>query len=652
MKLLKSLLVGSFACLGITAAAQNVKITCDYPGGNVKVVKTAPGVAEVAPDLRDTPSYWFYWNFDAKSDAPGKVRFLFPEKRKTISAQGPCVSTDGGKTWRWLGKGGTRFIETEGNTEKRDSFEWTFTKAGETVRFAQGFPYQKADFDRFLAAIKDKVQVGSLTKTRKGADVPMLTIGKEAPGKKAVLLTARHHACEAIASFVWEGFVEEVLSDSPCGIEFRKKYVLYAVPFVDFDGVEAGDQGKNRAPHDHNRDYGLAKPLYPEVAALMKLCAEKKLFIALDLHAPSVRTDIHESFYLAGVKSPENQKISNVFLGWLHREIPAECFRTLHFGGKSFMKVSGDRGVAFSSYFPTQPSVAYGMTIEIPYANSNILYDSAVAKEYGRGVCRAIVRAEIKGPGEPGDALAKFEEIEKKLSAGSPQVLYAAAEQVLNDPASSSIYKVQAHLRKAWMLRRQKKDAEAIRACEAAMAEKDILLAQKFEAITLKTEALCRMNEAFPEEWLKKMNQLELGGDYGFRVWDAFYANAQKRDDVPGMLEFSMKQLPVTPGYHVGKIRNRIARCYIAQGKKELAAEYSKVTADYLRKRLFPNIPVGIFGPNQLLELAYALYMIPGTPRAEIDEVIKLGIEHKIGSKGQFRLQFEALKKKLDAEKR
>ena len=42
------------------------------------------------------------------------------------------------------------------------------------------------------------------------------------------------------------------------------------VPFVDKDGVEEGDQGKNRAPRDHNRDYAGAS-MYPETGALREL---------------------------------------------------------------------------------------------------------------------------------------------------------------------------------------------------------------------------------------------------------------------------------------------------------------------------------------------------------------------------------------------
>src|SRR5690606_15909380 len=80
---------------------------------------------------------------------------------------------------------------------------------------------------------------------------------------------------------------------------FRDRFVLYAIPFVDKDGVEAGDQGKNRAPHDHNRDYG-EDSIYRSIQAIKLLGAEKKINALLDLHCPTLVMDIHQRFYFAG----------------------------------------------------------------------------------------------------------------------------------------------------------------------------------------------------------------------------------------------------------------------------------------------------------------------------------------------------------------
>ena len=75
--------------------------------------------------------------------------------------------------------------------------------------------------------------------------------------KKTILLTARHHACESVANYVLEGLLDGLLREKYSVTEDCKVLV---VPFMDIDGVEDGDQGKSRFPHDHNRDY-LAEPI-------------------------------------------------------------------------------------------------------------------------------------------------------------------------------------------------------------------------------------------------------------------------------------------------------------------------------------------------------------------------------------------------------
>ena len=46
-----------------------------------------------------------------------------------------------------------------------------------------------------------------------------------------------------------------MLADNEDGYWFRRNVEVLAIPFMDKDGVEEGDQGKNRKPRDHNRDY-------------------------------------------------------------------------------------------------------------------------------------------------------------------------------------------------------------------------------------------------------------------------------------------------------------------------------------------------------------------------------------------------------------
>ena len=117
------------------------------------------------------------------------------------------------------------------------------------------------------------------------------------PGPYRLAFTCRHHACECLASYELEGIIEAMLAQDETGRWYREHVSAVFVPFVDKDGVEDGDQGKNRRPHDHNRDYA-GDSIYPTVAAIKTLLPEwsgGRLDLALDLHCPS-RMDSRISF--------------------------------------------------------------------------------------------------------------------------------------------------------------------------------------------------------------------------------------------------------------------------------------------------------------------------------------------------------------------
>ena len=84
--------------------------------------------------------------------------------------------------------------------------------------------------------------------------------------------------------------IDEILSGSKEGEWIRDNADCVFVPFMDKDGVENGDQGKHRAPHDHNRDY--TAEIYTSVKAFKKLLvteSEGKQIVFFDLHSPMIR---------------------------------------------------------------------------------------------------------------------------------------------------------------------------------------------------------------------------------------------------------------------------------------------------------------------------------------------------------------------------
>ena len=391
-----------FACAGLiltlppattmcaeTCKTGEVTITADFPGGNVEVMRNNGDSVHLAPDLRgDNP--WFYWCFEATASKPGRVSFVFPEKvagfkHGAIGLQGPAISTDLGKTWEWMG------------TENVDhhTFFYEFAKTNERVRFAVTIPYVQTDLDEFLKkhARNSHLKTCVLTKSRKGRDVQLLQIGAPGSEMKAFLVTARHHAAETIASYVLEGFLEEAMSESPAGVEFRKKYVLYAVPLVDKDGVEEGDQGKNRQPHDHNRDYG-DNSIYPEVQAIKALDQSKDFQFALDFHCPTLVMEDHQVMYFVGSKEHPKYNFENVseFAGWIKKGLPENA----PYGPLVWLKAAAKPDPMNSHYFGFKDGAIMAATLEIPFAPTGKATDPASCRKYGQVILNAWVNTHFR----------------------------------------------------------------------------------------------------------------------------------------------------------------------------------------------------------------------------------------------------------------
>lgn len=238
-----------------------IVISTDFTGGNICVQKTDGNTIYLKNELRDTQQDWFYWAF-CITGAKGKtLTFTFCDKNR-IGYFGPAISVDLQK-WKWLDNGCT-------------DTSFTYTFENDRVYFAHHMLYHP---DRFFSfADRNHLEIQELCKTKKGNSVPCLHLGN---GKNNILVTARHHACESTGNYVLEGFLEAYLHTPIENIH------IFCVPFVDYDGVLYGDQGKARAPHDHNRDYDTMQPcLYPETRQIKDYIQANNVMYGFDFHSP------------------------------------------------------------------------------------------------------------------------------------------------------------------------------------------------------------------------------------------------------------------------------------------------------------------------------------------------------------------------------
>lgn len=376
-------LVGRPACGADEATFQ---IDAKIPGGNIIVERIAGDDAYVRQDLRDTAGHWFYWHFRVRGAQGRTVTFHFT-KGNVIGVRGPAFSSDGGKNWEWLGAKSVRGA----------SFSFAFPADAREVRFCFSIPYTESNLRDFLKRYEGSphLKVETLGKSKKGRDVLALRVGRvDGKARFRVALTCRHHACETMASFVLEGIIDSILADTPEGKWLRENVEFFIIPIVDGDGVEDGDQGKNRQPYDHNRDYE-GTSIYPQVQAIrerLPLWSQGKLRFALDMHCPSIKD---QAIYFVG---GPNEKVWNE-VGRFCKIVEAVQSGPLVYHTEDNMpigkgwntKETSANTKAFARWAAELPGVVAATTLEMPYATAG---GSAVTEQsahaFGRDLAVAL----------------------------------------------------------------------------------------------------------------------------------------------------------------------------------------------------------------------------------------------------------------------
>ncbi|MCZ2155306.1 MAG: hypothetical protein LC114_15620 [Bryobacterales bacterium] len=375
------------ACLTLAAEAA-IQVDGGIPGGNIIVESVAGDTIRVRQDLRDTQGQWFYWAFRVRGAAGRTLHVEFTDGN-VIGVRGPAVSTDGGQSWQWLGA----------DAVEGASFRYQVPSEVSEVRFSMNIPYFESDLRAFLErhAGNPSLEVGVLAESRKGRPIEQLRLGRlDGGAAHRVLLTARHHACESLASYSLEGILEAILSSTDDGRWLRENVEFLVVPFMDKDGVEDGDQGKNRRPHDHNRDYN-DESIHPSVAALRREVpgwSGGKLDFALDMHCPYIRGKDNKSILFVGVPNEtvwgEIERFSQLLESTHRGPLPYRRTDNLAFG-VSWNKPESGRLKSFDTWASEQPGIRFASTIEIPYAEvRGVPVTPEAARALGADLARAM----------------------------------------------------------------------------------------------------------------------------------------------------------------------------------------------------------------------------------------------------------------------
>ncbi|MBN2713119.1 MAG: hypothetical protein JXR97_11915 [Planctomycetes bacterium] len=368
-------------------------VDANIPAGNI-IIDDMKGVEVfLQQDMRDTGCDWFYWKCRVCGGEGRTISFRFTGVVGPIGLKGPCFSTDRGESWKWLG------LETVANDWR--NFSYSFGPDEKEVWFCVSVPYLESDLNRFLDRHQNNpaLRKSILCTSRKGRAVELLHIGciDREPAHR-VLLSSRHHCCEMMATWSLEGLLETVLGESEDGNWLRANVEFAAVPFMDKDGVEDGDQGKGRTPHDHNRDYGEKEGIYPETRALKSFAtdwAKGKLRSAIDMHCPWLRGEHNEVIYQVGCNN-ENIWQEQIAFGKILEEvrtgeIPYLQANDLAFGTAWNTAANYSDKMSCAEFYRSIPGIVHATTLEVPYAEaSGATVSSESAKAFGRDMARAL----------------------------------------------------------------------------------------------------------------------------------------------------------------------------------------------------------------------------------------------------------------------
>ena len=209
-----------------------------------------------------------------------------------------------------------------------------------------------------------------------------------------ILITLRHHACEMIQNYVLEGLIDRLLNERDLQ-SVREEVEFMIIPFMDKDGVENGEQGKNRLPRDHNRDYS-GESIHHSTAALREMIpkwSEGKLRIALDLHCPWIHGQESEQIYMTG--KPVMEKKQMAFFKLLEKnsfgDLKAYQTSFLPFGTSWNTSSNKAKGWSFGMWASTLDGISLAGTIEFPYADvSGIQVSKDGARIFGKTIAYSL----------------------------------------------------------------------------------------------------------------------------------------------------------------------------------------------------------------------------------------------------------------------
>ena len=223
--------------------------------------------------------------------------------------------------------------------------------------------------------------------------------------KPVVVVSSRVHPGETVSSFMCEGLIQYLLSDSPSAIQLRERCVFIIVPMLNVDGVINGFYRTNLTGTDLNRCWDKPSELHhPTVFSLKSILSDlqkrDRIINYFDFHGHSHKKGI---FFYGTRMYPSYATVYNqvVYGGY---ESP---YAGIKVGSASREKFSEHPDIAFSSvaiaaWKPYQSVSPVDMVLSIGSATRmvNLKHCTAAFPRVSRfkGVARYVISEELEVP--------------------------------------------------------------------------------------------------------------------------------------------------------------------------------------------------------------------------------------------------------------
>jgi len=187
-------------------------------------------------------THWFYFKVLIDKIVNNRLRFSIDNAIQSAYSNGwnnyaPFTSLDGLK-WKRLNKG--KLLGSAFNFEV-DEFDEEFF-------LSWYLPYPIDKYNNWLTSIS----ANALIDVVKGNNEPdYILLGNKS--KPAIVIVARQHPGESMASFVTEGFVSSLTNNSELTEKILDKYSVIIFPLLNISGVEKGFHRVNVEGKDLNR---------------------------------------------------------------------------------------------------------------------------------------------------------------------------------------------------------------------------------------------------------------------------------------------------------------------------------------------------------------------------------------------------------------